>query len=45
MGDVVLLMGESGNLDYTADDMATNLGTIGYEIVCGISKRVQRFYV
>ena len=32
-------------LNYTADDMAADLGTIGYEIICGISKRVQRFYV
>lgn len=45
MGDVVVLMGESGDLSYTADDMAADLGTIGYEIICGISKRVQRFYV
>ena len=45
MGDVVVLMGESGDLNYTADDMAEDLGTIGYEIICGISKRVQRFYV
>jgi len=45
MGDVVVLMGESGSFNYTADDMATDLDTIGYEIICGISKRVQRFYV
>ena len=45
MGDVVVLMGESGNQSYTADDMAFDLDTIGYEIICGISKRVQRFYV
>lgn len=45
MGDVVILMGDSGDLSYSADDMAADLDTIGYEIVCGISKRVQRFYV
>lgn len=45
MGDVVVLMGESEGLVYTADDMAEDLNTIGYEIICGISKRVQRFYV
>lgn len=44
MGDVVVIIGESGSLSYTADDMASDLGTIGYEIVCNISKRVQRFY-
>ena len=45
MGDVVILMGEDGVLSYNADDMAKDLNTIGYEIVCNISKRVQRFYV
>ena len=44
MGDVVVLIGKSGNLQYTADDMAKDLGTIGYEIICNITKRVQRFY-
>ena len=29
---------------YTADDMAHTIGTIGYEIVCDISKRVPRYY-
>jgi len=29
----------------TADDMAAELGTIGYEVVCGISKRVPRIYI
>lgn len=29
---------------YTADDMANCCGTIGYEIICGISKRVPRVY-
>lgn len=45
MGDVVVLMGECGELNYNADDMAKDLDTIGYEIICNISKRVQRFYV
>lgn len=44
-GDEVVLLGCSGEVVYTADDMAKDLDTIGYEIVCGISKRVQRFYV
>lgn len=29
---------------YTADDLAKTINTIGYEIVCGISKRVTRIY-
>lgn len=45
MGDTVILMGKDGELDYDADKMAKDLNTIGYEIICGISKRVQRFYV
>lgn len=45
MGDVVVLMGECRGLNYTADEMASDLDTIGYEVICGISKRVQRFYV
>lgn len=45
MGSIVTLIGRSGDLVYTADDMARDLGTIGYEIICNITKRVQRFYV
>lgn len=45
MGDSVILMGSDGINTYDADDMASDLGTIGYEIICNISKRVQRFYV
>lgn len=45
MGDKVVILGRSGGLEYNADDMAYDLGTIGYEVLCNISKRVQRFYV
>ena len=45
MGDIVILLGESKGFHYDADDMAKDLDTIGYEIMCGISKRVQRFYI
>lgn len=38
--DEVLLLGE----DFTADDMALMIGTIGYEVICNISKRVPRIY-
>ena len=41
----VILIGKSGDEVITADDLANLIGTIGYEIVCGISKRVDRFYV
>lgn len=45
MGLKVLLIGESNGLVYTANDMANDLGTIGYEVICDITKRVQRFYI
>lgn len=41
----VVLMGKSGNEIITADDLANLIGTIGYEIVCVISKRVDRVYI
>lgn len=44
MGSIVTIIGRSGDFNYTADDMANDLSTIGYEIICNISKRVQRFY-
>lgn len=45
MGDTVILLGEDGGFRYDADAMAHDLGTIGYEVVCQISKRVQRYYL
>ena len=39
--DEVTILGDG----YTADDMASTIGTIGYEIICGISKRVPKIYV
>lgn len=45
IGDEVTLIGKSGKETLTADDMAHMIGTIGYEIVCGISKRVPRKYL
>ena len=41
----VVMVGKSGDEVITADDLAHLIGTIGYEIVCGISKRVEREYV
>ena len=43
-GDVVTLIGTDGNDAITADELASWYGTIGYEVVCGISKRVPRIY-
>lgn len=41
-GDTVTLIGKDGKESITADDIADICGTIGYEIVCGITKRVPR---
>ena len=44
-GDIVTLIGREGNDIITADELASAYGTIGYEVVCGISKRVPRIYI
>lgn len=41
-GDTVTLIGTDGSETITADDIAELTGTIGYEVVCGISERVPR---
>ena len=45
VGDVVTIMGKDGHDQITATEMAEWLGTISYEVVCGISKRVPRVYL
>ena len=42
VGDEVVLIGRQGEHVIRAEDWASRLGTIGYEIVCGISGRVPR---
>ncbi len=44
-GDEVVLLGRQGDEEITADEWAERLGTIAYEIVCGIGPRVPRTYV
>ncbi len=44
-GDRAVLIGADGNHRITADDLGRMLGTIGYEVVCGISSRVERKYI
>ena len=44
IGDEVVLLGNQGEITFNADDMAELIETIGYEIVCDISKRVPRFF-
>lgn len=42
VGDEVVLIGEQGGERVSAEEWADRLGTIGYEIVCGVSRRVAR---
>ncbi|MGG7162860.1 alanine racemase [Clostridium ihumii] len=45
IGNEVILLGEDnqGN-KFNADDIAESLGTINYEVICAINKRVPRVY-
>ena len=43
-GDEVVLLGEQGGEVIGAGDWAEALGTISYEIVCGLGPRVPRRY-
>ena len=43
-GDIVTLIGKDGDDEITADELASICSTIGYEVVCGISKRVPRIF-
>lgn len=44
VGDEVILLGETENCKYNADDIAKEIDTISYEILCMIGKRVPRVY-
>jgi alanine racemase len=45
VGEEVILLGKGINDSITADEIAEHTGTIPYEILCKISKRVPRIYV
>lgn len=45
VGDEVVLIGERDNLKISTEEIAEKVGTISYEITCGINKRVTRKYV
>ena len=45
VGDTVTLIGRDGEEEITADELAEKEGTINYEVVCALSKRVPRVYV
>lgn len=43
--DEVVLFGEQGGRNILADDLGNLIGTINYEIVCMVARRVPRFYL
>ena len=45
IGDEAVLIGKHGDLEITVDEIAEKVGTISYEILTGIGKRVTRIYV
>ncbi|OFW09991.1 MAG: alanine racemase [Acidobacteria bacterium RIFCSPLOWO2_02_FULL_59_13] len=45
IGEEVILIGHKGEYSQSALDIAETVGTIPYEILCGIGKRVPRRYV
>ncbi len=44
VGDEVTLLGRDGDEQITADELADAMGTINYEVLCLIAKRVPRVY-
>ncbi|MFH1874038.1 MAG: alanine racemase [Pseudomonadota bacterium] len=44
VGDDVVILGSQGNEQITADEMASWIDSISYEILCGISRRIPRIY-
>lgn len=45
VGDDVVLIGSSGSLKVDAAEVAERSGTVPYEILCGVSKRVPRVHL
>ena len=45
VGDEVALFGRQGEAEIAVDDVASRIGTINYEVICGIGKRVARVYL
>jgi alanine racemase len=42
VGEIVTILGRDGDVQITADDWATELGTISWEILCGFKGRLPR---
>ena len=44
IGDEVVLLGQDGDQEISADDLAARWGTINYEVLCGLADRLPRIY-
>ncbi len=44
-GDEVIIMGRQGNEQISADEIATWMGTISYEVLCLLGNNIQRHYI
>jgi alanine racemase len=44
VGDEVVLMGRQGGEEITAEEIAEKIGTVSYEILCMVGKRVPRVF-
>ena len=44
IGDEVILMGRQGGEEITAEEIAGKIGSISYEVLCSIGKRIPRIY-
>ncbi len=45
VGDEVVIFGKQGDNEITVEDVASLMGTINYEVICIIGKRIPRVYV
>ncbi len=45
VGDEVILLGKQGDKTISAEDLANKIGTVNYEIVCVIGRRIPRVYI
>ena len=45
VGDKAVVIGEDGSSQITAEEVAGQIGSLSYEVTCGISERVPRMYI
>jgi alanine racemase len=45
VGDEAVIIGGQGSTQITAEEVAAQIGTLSYEVTCGISDRVPRVYL